>query len=282
MSTQLPSWESGLGLSSADPNEAMLQVRVHAAQRYVEQGGEMIRAGQSLFGERLVHLGDDSLFYRVRTCLDGYESYVAVQDVSFDLVEPTHYICATHTNAREAPVAQAKRTMLLGMMSPVHVTLTQSKFAFVEGAGWVPLNHVREIGDYESDHVTVARRFIGCPYDWGGRDGFGLDCSTVVQSSLAATNVNVPRTAGEQSKIIGKSVPVDTALEHLLCGDFVFWVAHTGIMLDPERILHANEHTGDASVEYLRDVMVRRRLEEPENKKEIVAIRRLPGYRASR
>lgn len=277
MSTRHPD-KGGSGLPGP-VSKNLVQVRIGSAQRFVDQEGETIPAGRSLFGEVLEILGDTGgALLPVRTCLDGYESLVRQRDVSFELIEPTHYISVPHTNARLEPIAQSVRCMRLGMMSPVRVIGRESKYVHAEGAGWVPFRHVREIGDYETDYVKVALRFIGTPYDLGERDGIELDCSSLIQTSLAATGRHAQRTAGEQARTVGSLMPLDTTLRY---GDFVFWVAHVGMMLDSERILHACEDAGEVTIEYLKDVIARRREEEPENKREITAIRRILDFEPS-
>lgn len=272
--SSLQSWEHGLGLAGSQ--NRLLQVAVHAAQRYVRNtSGEMIPAGRSLFGERLEYLGvDTTRLIHVRTCLDGYESYVCADDVVPAGHPPTHYICVPHTNAREEPCAQAKRHLYLGAMSPVCVVGSAAAFVAVTGAGWVPREHVRPIGDYATDYVTQAERFLETPYDWGGRDGLGIDCSALVQTAFALTGVKVQRTAGEQCATIGTLLTTGRALATMQRGDLVFWGAHVGIMLDAARILHACEYLGGVGIELLATVMTRRMHEEPPEKRDILAIRR--------
>ena len=43
------------------------------------------------------------------------------------------------------------------------------------------------------DFVAVAERFLNVPYFWGGKTSLGLDCSALVQLSLAAAGVAAPR-----------------------------------------------------------------------------------------
>ncbi|MFY0598152.1 MAG: C40 family peptidase [Cyclobacteriaceae bacterium] len=52
------------------------------------------------------------------------------------------------------------------------------------------------------DHVIAeARTYIGTPYVWGGNTKKGVDCSGLIHNCYKKINVNLPRTAEEQSKI---------------------------------------------------------------------------------
>jgi len=84
-----------------------------------------------------------------------------------------------------------------------------------------------------SQVVEVARRYIGTPYRFGGRDRKGLDCSGYVCIVFQeAVGLTLPRTADQQATV-GKAVP----LSALRPGDLVFFrepgrrqITHVGIV----------------------------------------------------
>ena len=102
------------------------------------------------------------------------------------------------------------------------------------------------------DFVSVAEKFIGSPYLWGGRSYFGLDCSGLVQLALQAVGVDAPRDSDMQSAELGSLVEGP-----LLRGDLVFWDGHVGIMQDEENLLHANVHHMAVVSEPLAEVSAR-------------------------
>ncbi len=54
--------------------------------------------------------------------------------------------------------------------------------------------------------IDEARTYIGTPYVWGGTSRSGIDCSGLIYNCYQKIDVNLPRTAKEQSKIgSGKS-----------------------------------------------------------------------------
>ncbi len=69
--------------------------------------------------------------------------------------------------------------------------------------GFVYAPHLRPLAEYDSDFVSVAERFLGVPYLWGGKTALGVDCSGLVQISLAACGIEVPRDTDVQAREIG-------------------------------------------------------------------------------
>ena len=116
-----------------------------------------------------------------------------------------------------------------------------SPFAQIDFAGtpgFVPRVHISPLTASCQDWVSVAEQLIGSPYRWGGRASTGLDCSALVQLSLALGGKAVPRDSGPQHAI-GYALDETDELQR---GDLVFWVGHVGIMQDGDRLLHANAH----------------------------------------
>lgn len=60
--------------------------------------------------------------------------------------------------------------------------------------------------------VDAAMAYVGVPYVWGGEDpATGLDCSGLVQRSMADLGVDVPRVAHDQAKIGTAVASIDAA-----------------------------------------------------------------------
>ena len=80
-----------------------------------------------------------------------------------------------------------------------------------------------------------------------------------------------------QQAALGEPVEIRPEFGGLRRGDLVFWKGHMGVMLDGERLLHANAYHMAVAVEPLREAEQRIRGKEFGS---IVAIKRLPAMSA--
>ncbi len=120
--------------------------------------------------------------------------------------------------------------------------------------GFIHRRHVLPVDAVEDDAVAVAERLIGAPYLWGGRGAGGIDCSGLVQRSLGACGIAAPRDSDQQRDGLGRALAEDEAL---IRGDLVFFPGHVGLMVDAERLIHANAFWMAVTVEPLADVVAR-------------------------
>ncbi len=91
--------------------------------------------------------------------------------------------------------------------------------------------------------IEDAKYFKGGKYVWGGTTPEGFDCSGYVQYLYKKQNIDLPRTALEQSGV-GRQI----ALEHIKKGDLLFFntdksrglkVSHVGIYMGNGEFIHA-------------------------------------------
>lgn len=171
---------------------------------------------------------------------DGYVGWMALSTLSDRMVTPTHRVSALRTIAFADADLKSHPLTALSMNARVAPGAADNGFMKVEGAGWVFARHLATLDETEPDFVAVAERFVGSPYLWGGRESAGIDCSGLVQASLAAAGVSAPRDSDMQSAQLGQTINPGPDLAQIRRGDLVFWTGHVGIMLDGARLLHAN------------------------------------------
>jgi cell wall-associated NlpC family hydrolase len=95
----------------------------------------------------------------------------------------------------------------------------------------------------------TAAQFIGTPYRFGGEGPAGIDCSSFVQQVFREHQIDLPRTAREQSQV-GSEV----AQGDLRKGDLVFfqtyasYPSHVGIYLGDGKMIHASSGKGEVAI----------------------------------
>jgi cell wall-associated NlpC family hydrolase len=107
---------------------------------------------------------------------------------------------------------------------------------------------------------STAARYLGTPYRFGGESADGIDCSSFVQQVFREHQVNLPRTAREQSTVGSPVAPGD-----LRKGDLVFfhtyadYPSHVGIYLGDGKMIHASSGKGEVTVSDLNSDYYRSR-----------------------
>ncbi|MBU6475346.1 MAG: C40 family peptidase [Alphaproteobacteria bacterium] len=192
---------------------------------------------------------------------DGYAGFVESRHLRKEIVVPTHIVVTARSNTYAAPSIKSLFTGALSFGSLVRVTGTGQDFMQIAGGNWIYARHIAPAGMTEKDHVATAKKFLETPYYWGGRSGFGIDCSGLVQVCLGRAGLRVPRDSGDQEQAVGKTVDAPQA------GDIVFFKGHVGMMADDANLLHANATHMKTVIEPLEDVIARRG--------EIVSVKRL-------
>jgi cell wall-associated NlpC family hydrolase len=167
------------------------------------------------------------------------------------------FAAAARVSALMAPVFSAADLKtpvrdLLPMNAAVPVMARDGDYVNI-GAGFVHQRHLAP--EAEKDFVTIAERFLGTPYVWGGKTAAGLDCSGLIQTALQAVGKAAPRDTDMMECSLGERALA--ASEPLQRGDLVFWKGHMGAMLDNKRLLHANAFHMAVVIELLVDAIPR-------------------------
>lgn len=210
---------------------------------------------QALFGDGFTVYEDKDGWAWGQADSDGYVGWVRADALSAHRFAPTHTVAVLRTFAFSRPDLKSAPLFALSLTAKVGVTETDGKWARLAQGGWIYRDHLRPLDAPATDWVAEAERFLGVPYLWGGKDSCGLDCSGLMQTALASAGIAAPRDTDMQEATVGKPTTID--LGSLKRGDLVFWKGHVGVMLDAERLLHANAHHMAVAIESIRDAVAR-------------------------
>lgn len=184
---------------------------------------------------------------------DDYKGYVDTQFLTEDIVIPTHIVIAARTLVYAKPTMKSQLVNTLSFGSRVMIIDTMDRYAQMDTGEWIYAPHLAPIDSFDEDIAATAMLFAETPYFWGGRSGFGIDCSGLVQLALDRAGISCPRDTQDQENSIG--IPVDE--NDLRRGDIVFFPNHVGIMLDDTQIIHANAFHMKTVIEPLKDAAAR-------------------------
>jgi len=226
---------------------------------------------QALRGERVtIYDRNDEGWAWGQLQSDGYVGWLPDAALATPLTAPTHKISAIRTFAFPGPSIKLPPAEVLVMQSTVTIVREDGSFAVTHDGLFLPRTHVSPLGRNESDFVSVAERFVGTPYLWGGKSSLGIDCSGLVQISLNAAGIGCPRDSDMQEAALGR--PLDKAeRKKLQRGDLLFWKGHVAIANDAETIVHANAHHMATVIENMNAAIARIK----QAGSELVAIERL-------
>lgn len=210
-----------------------------------------------LFGEFVTVYDEGEGWAWIQAEGDAYVGYAPCDALSASLRDTTHRVTALRTYLYPAPDIKTLPLEMLSMNARVAVAGERERFCQLAGGGFIIAAHLAEAGDYAADFVAVAERFAGTPYLWGGRTSVGLDCSGLIQLALQAAGRECPRDTDLLEKSVGAALPFMEDFKELRRGDLVFWKDHMGVMLDSERLLHANAFHMAVAVEDLSGAVAR-------------------------
>lgn len=194
---------------------------------------------QILFGEYADILDDEGKWLYVKQLNDGYEGWIDKKclDRAAD-TQPLSYLIGKE-NTRVLDISTGEQAVL-----PIGSGITDTDNKRFSLAG-----HTYELEDTGNlivpGKVTlteIVNPILAVPYLWGGRSGFGFDCSGLTQYLCRAAGKEIPRDAGDQSAL-GQTL---SFINEAKTGDLAFFddtegmISHVGMIIENKRILHAS------------------------------------------
>jgi cell wall-associated NlpC family hydrolase len=234
-----------------------MQVATSHAGLRASPGPDAEQVNQALFGETITVYVRDNGWAWGQLEVDGYVGWMQLAQLTDIVRIPTHRVAAVRSLIFSAANLKSPPLVRLSMGAQVTLGEAANGFRKVEGSGWIWSGHIAPVDEFETDFVSVAERFIGSPYLWGGRESDGIDCSGLVHVAKAACGVRILRDSDMQRASVGERTGEGPDLPPLQRGDLIFWKGHVGIMMDADRLLHANAWHMSTEIEPLADAVAR-------------------------
>jgi cell wall-associated NlpC family hydrolase len=197
-----------------------------------------------------------------RCAHDNYPGYIESKYLTKAVTPSTHVVTAAQSHVYQDPTMKSAKLETLGFGSLLAIVGEKEGWAKINGGGWIFQKHLTPTDKLEKDMIATAKKFLEVPYYWGGRSGFGIDCSGLMQACFARAGISIPRDTDVQEASVGN------AAEKPQKGDIVFFPGHVGLMVDDQNIIHANAFHMKVTVEPLTVVA--------ERSKKITAVKRGP------
>jgi len=204
---------------------------------------------QLLFGDLVKIIGQNESWYKVQIVRDNYKTWVDKKQLKlidsniFSQLSNSVYI---HTEELVTPIqnTESKMVQVLAMGSTIYNYNKEEKRFRIGELSFTMNGNVRatEKKINRNQLVEDAFSYLNCPYLWGGKSPFGIDCSGFTQMVYSMNGKDLPRDAWQQAEL-GRPL---SFIEEAKQGDLAFFdnnegkINHVGIMLNDNKIIHAS------------------------------------------
>ncbi len=210
------------------------------------------RDRQLLCGENVQVFDIRNGYAFVQAVKDGYVGYLRNTDLG-PAQNATHRVSTRATHAYAEADFKSPNRVALSLGSQLQVLEVADRFALTN-LGHVPHTHLSALTQRASDPVAVAQQLLGTPYLWGGNSSAGIDCSGLVQAAMVACGHPCPGDSDQQEQELGTLLKAGTPVAR---GDLLFWKGHVAMVVDTDRLIHANVHHMSVAYEGIPDALNR-------------------------
>jgi cell wall-associated NlpC family hydrolase len=172
-----------------------------------------------------------------QAALDSHVGYAPADAFGEVSEAPTHRVTARATPLLTAPDVKQPSRAILPMNAKLQVVQPGDRFTLLADGAYVFSAHIAPMDFPAADWLTVAEKFLGTPYLWGGKTFAGIDCSGLIQIALEPAGTPAPRDTDLMENALGQAIALDAPLQR---GDLIFWKGHMGALLDEARLIHAS------------------------------------------
>jgi len=226
---------------------------------YASPDKSSMQVSQLLFGELYDVYQDASIkeknWYLIQSQRDHYVGYIYIEEVESPQFKSNAKVSQLSTVLYAEPNMKSPIVYELPLGAEVFictekapfeddfaldVLLTHQDYYFIPFFNaWVVKQHLVLNEQFHLEPVALARQFIGLSYVWGGRSGWGCDCSSLVQLCYELCGCRLPRDSALQADFTPAYESTVITMGNIQAGDLLFWPGHVAMASSATTLIHA-------------------------------------------